>query len=129
LGADHFQQILRQRDRDALRRLLCKHVFNNADSETKSKIKYALIERALANTTDASPVLARKLFDDLTQLPCGYGARTPAHSIRVNDPGSVTMQLLKGRMVIVKRSKASDGTSQEEKANRDPSARKAMGKA
>ena len=63
LGADHRQQILRQRDRDALSRLLCKHLFNNADTETKSKIRYALIERALADTTNTSPVLSRKLFD------------------------------------------------------------------
>ena len=63
LGVDHCQQILRQRDRDALSRLLCKHLFNNADTETKSKIRYALIEQALANTTDTSPVLSRKLLD------------------------------------------------------------------
>ena len=63
LGADHCQQILRQRDRDALSRLLCKHLFNNADTETKSKIGYALIERALADTTSTSPVLSRKLLD------------------------------------------------------------------
>jgi hypothetical protein len=36
---------------------------NNADTETKSKIKYALIEQALANTTDTSPVLSRKILD------------------------------------------------------------------
>ncbi len=63
LGADHCQQILQQRDRDALSRLLCKHLFNNADTETKSKVRYALIERALADTTATSPVLSRKLFD------------------------------------------------------------------
>ena len=63
LGADHCQQILRQRDRDALSHLLCKHLFNNADTETKSKVRYALIERALADTTNTSPVLSRKLLD------------------------------------------------------------------
>jgi hypothetical protein len=63
LGADHCQQILRHRDRDGLCRLLCKHLFNNTDTETKSKIRYALIEQALANTTDTSPVLSRKLFN------------------------------------------------------------------
>jgi len=63
LGADHCQQILRQRDRNALSRLLCKHLFNNADTETKSKIRYALIEQTLTNTTDTSPVLSRKLLD------------------------------------------------------------------
>ena len=62
LGADHCQQTLRQRDRDALSRLLCKHLFSIADTETKSKIRYALIERALADTTDPSPVLSRKLL-------------------------------------------------------------------
>ena len=63
LGADYRQQILRRRDRDALSRLLCKHLFNNADTETKSKIRYALIERALADTTNTTPALSRKLLD------------------------------------------------------------------
>lgn len=63
LEVDHCQQILRRRDRDALSRLLCEHLFNNADTETKSKIRYALIEQALTNTTDTSPVLSRKLLN------------------------------------------------------------------
>jgi hypothetical protein len=61
LGANHRRQILRRRDREALKRLLCKNLFDNADTETQSKIQYALIERTLANTTDASPVLRRKI--------------------------------------------------------------------
>lgn len=61
LGANHRRQILRRRDREALERLLCKHLFDNADTETQSKIQYALIERTLANATDASPVLRRKI--------------------------------------------------------------------
>ena len=38
-------------------------MFENADTETQNKIKYALIEQTLADTTDTSPVLCQKLFD------------------------------------------------------------------
>jgi hypothetical protein len=56
-------QILRRRDRKALERLVYKHLFENADTETKNKVQYALIEQALANTTDASPVLRQRLCE------------------------------------------------------------------
>ena len=62
MEVDHHLQILRRRDRKALKRLVSKHLFNNADTETKSKVQYAMVEQVLANTADASPVLRQKLL-------------------------------------------------------------------
>ena len=62
LEVDHHPQILRRRDREALKRLVSRHLFDNAGPETKSKVQYALVEQALANTTDASPILRQKLL-------------------------------------------------------------------
>jgi hypothetical protein len=115
LGADHFQQILRQRDRDALRRLLCKHLFNSADTETKSKIRYALIEQALASTTDTSPVLSRKLLDVSPDYPSVMELGLPC------TPSASRSQKRKHAAV-----EAEDGDSQGSKAPMGPVKRRKL---
>jgi hypothetical protein len=85
-GVEHyFPQILRRCDAKGLKRLVCKHLFENADADTQSKIRFALIERTLANTMDATPMLRQKLLGapaDLLSvmelaLPCTPSATWP----------------------------------------------------